>query len=128
MGLAFQTACPLCKHPLFSLNDRLIFCVSKASMSIQAVTSILQFLILYDTVQHYRYFNTAIQLALITFLGWMLVNAYIPLIKSGGENWWRPYASYKGGMGRAIGTVVFTFAINTAVLCQTLYSNRGLLF
>jgi hypothetical protein len=126
MGSALQTACPMCKHPLFSLHDRLVFCISKAHVSIQAVTSTLHLLVLYDEVQHYRYFNIAITLAFITFLGWILVKGYDPLIKSGGENWWRLRASCKGGMGRAMRSAGLAFVMSATVLCHTLYRNRGL--
>lgn len=126
MGSAYQTACPLCKHPLFSIHDRLIFCLSKAYVSIQAVTSTLHLMVLYDAVQHYRYINIALGLALFIFLSWMLVKGYIPLIKSGGENWWRPYSDCRGGVGKGMQMVVLSFVMSAAVLCQILYSNRGL--
>lgn len=121
MGLAIQTACPFCKQPLFSFHDRLIFCISKGYMSMQAVTSILHLLVLYDEVQHYKYVNIVLKMALLMFLSYMLAKGYIPLIKSEGENWWRP--SPKGGM-RTIG---LTFVMSAGVLCQTLYFNRSVL-
>lgn len=116
----------MCKHPLFSLHDRLVFCISKAYVSIQAITSTLHLLILYDEVQHYRYFNIALNLVFMTFLSWMLVKGYIPLIKSGGENWWRLRANCKGDMSRAMRTVGLSFVMSAAALCHTLYRNRGL--
>jgi hypothetical protein len=59
-------------------------------------------------------------------MGWMLWNGYIPLIKQGGENWWRICASSKEGVGRSIRMVGFSFVCGVGVLSHIVYANRDL--
>jgi RNA polymerase subunit RPABC4/transcription elongation factor Spt4 len=37
MGEQFQTACPMCRVPLFSRHDRMMFIVSKSALAISAI-------------------------------------------------------------------------------------------
>jgi hypothetical protein len=126
MASAYQTACPLCKHPLFTIHDHLLLFINKASLSIQSITLLLHCLILWDEIQHLRYFNIVIGCSYLGFIGWITVNAYIPLINQGGENWWRPYANSKGGVGRSIRMIGCSFGLGVVVLGQTVYANRKL--
>jgi hypothetical protein len=126
MGSAYQTACPLCKHPLFTKHDHILLFINKASLSIQSLTTLLHCLVLWDEIQHLRYWNTIIGCLFLGFMGWITVKAYIPIIKQGGENWWRPHASSKDGVGRGIRMIGFSFVLNAAVLSQTVYANRKL--
>ena len=126
MGQALQTACPLCKHPLYSMHDKTLLFISKATLSIQSITVTLHFLIFWDELQHLRYWNIAVETALMGFLGWLLVNVYLPLIEQGGQDWWRLRAGYKGGVGRGISTIGFSCLCGVVVLVQTVYNSRGL--
>jgi hypothetical protein len=126
MGSAYQTACPLCKHPLFTKHDHLLLFINKASLAIQSLTSLLHCLILWDEIQHLRYWNIFIDWLFLGFMGWITVKAYFPIVTQGGENWWRPHASSKGGVGRGISMIGFSFVLNAAVLGQTVYANRNL--
>jgi hypothetical protein len=126
MGSAYQTACPLCKHPLFTKHDHLLLFINKASLAIQSLTTLLHCLILWDEIQHLRYWNIFIDWLFLGFMGWITVKAYFPIVTQGGENWWRPHASSKGGVGRGISMIGFSFVLNAAVLGQTVYANRKL--
>jgi hypothetical protein len=126
MGSAYQTACPLCKHPLFTKHDHLLLFINKASLAIQSLTTLLHCLILWDEIQHLRYWNIFIDWLFLGFMGWITVKAYFPIVTQGGENWWRPHASSKGGVGRGISMIGFSFVLNAAVLGQTVYANQNL--
>ena len=126
MGQALQTACPLCKHPLFSIHDKTLLFINKATLSIQSITVMLHFLIFWDVIQHLRYWNIVVETSLMGFLGWLLFNVYLPLIEQGGQDWWRLSAGYKGGVGRGIGVIATSLVCGVVVLVQTVYSNRNL--
>lgn len=126
MGQALQTACPLCKHPLFSIHDKTLLFINKATLSIQSITVMLHFLIFWDVIQHLRYWNIVVETSLMGFLGWLLFNVYLPLIEQGGQDWWRLSAGYKGGVGRGIGVIATSLVCGVVVLVQTVYTNRNL--
>lgn len=128
MDQALQTACPLCKHPLFSIHDKLLLFINKATLGIQSITIMLHFLIFWDEIQHLRYWNVIVETSLMGFLSWLVGNVYLPLIEQGGQDWWRLSAGYKGGVGRGIGMIGFSLACGVVVLVQTVYTNRGLFF
>jgi hypothetical protein len=87
MASAYQTACPLCKHPLYTIHDKLLLFINKTTLCLQTTTFLLHFLVFWDEVQHFRYVNIVLEASLLVFMGWMTMNAYIPLIKQGGDNW-----------------------------------------
>ena len=128
MGQALQTACPMCKYPLYSIHDKTLLFINKATLSIQSITVMLHFLIFWDGIQHLRYWNIVVETSLMGFLGWLLFKVYLPLIEQGGKDWWRLSAGYKGGVGRGIGVITTSLVCGVVVLVQTVYTNRGLFF
>ena len=58
----FQTACPTCRTPLFSTNDRIILAVSKVSVACASVNTVLHVLMYIHELRTAHYFGALFSL------------------------------------------------------------------
>lgn len=92
MGEQFQTACPMCRVPLFSRHDRAMFIVSKSAVAISALNlAIYAPLKVLREVQAGKYALVVISLcSTLPMIFHLLFTTY--QCRKKGENWWRDSA------------------------------------
>ena len=95
MGDALQTACPLCRRPLFSSYDRLVYLANKGSVVFAAINATLLVFIAIVEILRAEYFNVC-----MTFIMIFVNIGYLWLIRTlivaHGDNWWRGAPSSAG--------------------------------
>jgi hypothetical protein len=88
MGQHYQTACPMCRRPLFNVHDRAVFVLSKASVVCSAVGASLLLFTGILAMQRREYWSAMAAFSLMLgklFHVWFTRNQVAAL----GENWWR---------------------------------------
>lgn len=88
MGKAYQTACPMCRTPLFSCNDRLIYIFTKGCVTITAVNFVVYLLKGIDEVQRYGWYVGWLALVSACFFGFF-IPVYGRFFWEHGDDWWR---------------------------------------
>jgi RNA polymerase subunit RPABC4/transcription elongation factor Spt4 len=128
MGEQFQTACPMCRAPLFSKHDRAMFIVSKSAVAISAVNLAIHALRVTRKLQARRYALAVVSLGSMSpMIFHLLFTVY--QCRTKGENWWRdsaasstePTRGQLKGAGFALVTGLFLFV-------QTLWVTRSSMY
>ncbi|KAK4611671.1 hypothetical protein CLAFUW4_13370 [Fulvia fulva] len=88
MGKAYQTACPMCRMPLFSCNDRLVLVFMKGSVAITTANTFVYFLKGIDEVQRYGWYVGWLALFSAGFM-MVFLRLWWCLFMEHGDDWWR---------------------------------------
>lgn len=123
MNEHFQTACPVCRRPLFSSYDRAIFIVTKASVASGAVNTALHFLTCVHEVRSAKYYSALFSLGFSCMIGRYLWNYWI-LVREFGENWWHGAPATVGLTATSLRAACFALVTGLALLCSTLGTSR----
>ena len=94
IGERFQTACPICRTPLFSRYDRMMFMVSKGAVAIASVNLAIYSLRLVRELQASKYALAIVSLGSMSPMVFYLVFAFYQC-RQKGEDWWRDSADPK---------------------------------
>ena len=125
MGEQFQTSCPMCRVPLFSRRDPMMFIVSKSAVAISAVNLAIYSLRLLREVQARRYALAVVSLGSMSPMIFHLLFT-IYQCRTKGENWWRDSAAstteLTSGQLKAAG---FTLETGLFLFVQTLWVTRS---
>ena len=125
MNKHFQTACPMCRTPLFSANDRAILVVTKASVACASVNTVSHFLMCIHELQTAHYFSALFSLSFSCSLGWYIWATYI-LVEAFGDNWWRGTAGTVGPDPMTLRSACVALGTGVVLLCQTLWTTRAI--
>jgi ABC-type nickel/cobalt efflux system permease component RcnA len=125
MNEHFQTACPMCRRPLFSSYDRAVFVLTKGSAACGAVNTILHLLVCVHEVRSAKYYSAMFSLGFSCMIGrhlWM----YWTLIQHFGENWWRGSPATKGESAVSLRAAGLALVTGIVLLCSTLCTSRAI--
>lgn len=125
MNKHFQTACPMCRRPLFSVNDRIILAVTKASVACASVNIVLHFLMSIHELQAAHYYGAFLSFSFSCGLSWY-VWAARALVKAYGDNWWRGTVGTVGMDAMTLPSACFALITGLFLLCSTLWSTRAI--
>ena len=123
----FQTACPMCRIPLFSTNDRIILVVAKASVACASVNMVLHVLMCIHELQTAHYFGALFSLSFSCGLGWYISATYV-LVGEFGDNWWRGTAGTVGPDPMTLQSACIALGTGSILLCQTLWTTRAIAY
>lgn len=127
MNKHFQTACPMCRTPLFSMNDRVILAVTKASVACASVNTVLRVLICIHELQTAHYLGALFSLSFSCGLGWYVSATYI-LVEAFGDNWWRGTAGTVGPDPMTLQSACIVLGTSCFLLCQTLWTTGAIAY
>lgn len=88
MAKSYLTTCPQCRRPLFSVNDRMVYILSKGALACMGVNVALLLFISLQEIRTSQYGNAVISFGSIClYLPFLWF--YCFLIWKHGDNWWR---------------------------------------
>lgn len=120
MGENLQTACPLCRTPLFSQYDMVMLAFSKATVCVTTLNILANVVLLAHFLQHGEWFQASLVLCFLGFVGWMGVK--LPAAaRAWGINWWRPSPQK---VSLSLRTKAISFSLSLFTLVQTVWSNK----
>lgn len=128
MGEQFQTSCPMCRAPLSSKHDRMMFIVSKSAVAISAVNFAIYALRVFREVQARKYTLAVVSLGSTCPMMFHLLFTVYQCRKKGG-NWWRDSAtSTTEPTGRQLKAAGFAVGNGLLLFVQTLWVRRSSMY
>lgn len=125
MNEHLQTACPVCRRPLFSAYDRSIFVTTKAGVACAAVNCFLHFLMGVHELRGAQYYSAVLSFGFACAIGRYLWFVGV-LVREFGENWWRGAPATVGLTAMSLRAAGIALATGVVLLCQTLWTTRAM--
>jgi hypothetical protein len=125
MNEHFQTACPMCRRPLFSAYDRAIFVVTKASVACGAVNTVLHLLVCVHEARSAQPYGAALAFGISCALGRYLW-VWSIIVQEFGADWWRGAPKTVGLNAMSLRSAGLALVTGIFLLCQTLWTNRAI--
>lgn len=128
MGEQFQTTCPMCRVPLFSKHDRMMFIVSKSAVAISAVNLAIYALRVFRELQAGKHALAVVSLgSTLPMLFHLAFTIY--QCRKKGENWWRDsVTSTTEPTGRQLRAAGFALGSGLFLFVQTLWVTRSKMY
>jgi hypothetical protein len=113
MGKHCQTACPMCRTPLFGVMDWPALAAMKTAISSLTVVIPLCLRVALDEGKRNHYRNFAIWMGCFYFTGFMLCGAVTRMVIPRGDNWWRlSFGQWRlGHVGVIFGSSVWSLGL-----------------
>ena len=125
MNEHLQTACPVCRRPLFGAHDAGVFVTAKASVACAAVNALLHFLVGLHELRGAQYYGAVLSFgfscAIARYLWFVGV-----LVREFGGDWWRGAPATVGLTAMSLRAAGFALVTGVVLLCQTLWTTRGM--
>lgn len=118
-----QTACPMCRRPLFASSDAACFVLTKASVAVGVVNTTLHVLVCVHEVRSGHNLGAMLSFGFSCMIGrylWL----YGILIRNFGENWWRGSPATVGSSTRSVKAACLALVTGIGLLCSTLWTSR----
>jgi hypothetical protein len=127
IGERFQTACPMCRVPLFSRYDRMMFVVSKSAVAISAVNLAIYSLRLVRELQAGRFVQATVSFGsmfpMVFYLSFTIYQC-----RKKGENWWRDSATPTEPTRGQLQSASFALGTGLFVFFQKLWVTRSSMY
>jgi hypothetical protein len=123
MNSHFQTACPICRAPLFCSNDRACFVLTKAAVACGAVNTTLHLLVCVYEVRSGPNLSAMLSFGFSCMIGRYL-RMYWVLIRNFGEDWWRGSPATVGSSTWSVQAAGLALVTGIGLLCSTLWTSR----
>lgn len=127
MGQGFQTACPMCRVPLFSRHDRLMFIVSKSAVAISGVNFAIYSLRLFRELQAGKLIYATVSFGSMLPMVFHLF-VMISLCRKNGEHWWRDSATATEPTLGQLKAAAFALGTGLFLFFQTLWITRSRMY
>lgn len=118
-----QTACPICRLPLFASSDAACFVLTKASVAVGVVNTTLHVLVCVHEVRSGHNLGAMLSFGFSCMIGRYLWLCGI-LIREFGENWWRGSPATVGSSTRSVKAACLALVTGIGLLCSTLWTSR----
>lgn len=121
----FQTACPVCRQPLFDVYDRTAFVLAKGSVASATTTATLIAIRASYELQRSAYYQALFVLAPLLFTA-IYLRIVFYYVHHFGETWWRyDGQGKKAKTGMELVSYALPFGTGILSLCHTLWVAGG---